>query len=164
MASENKCCHYWTMMMMIIQLVVMAWTVYTDWFSWKYRNVKINFSYTAQTLILSHCSILYLTLYCDSHALCASSCLHALAVMNAVSCLPTCFIMCIRDTCTLITFVRVGAAKYKVQMYVHSHCNILYIIIYCDSLTIYWLSCSMCFQLYPCTCSHAFCFLFGALH
>ena len=33
---------------------------------------------------------MYITLYCDSHALCASSCMHALAVMCAVSCLVLC--------------------------------------------------------------------------
>ena len=52
--------------------------------------VFLNFSYNAQTYVLSHCNIILLCKFCDSHALCASSCIHALACtyVSMLLCFP----------------------------------------------------------------------------
>ena len=56
--------------------------------------------------ILLHCNILYITLCCDSHALCAFSCLHALSLM-CVGCHELCIMI-------LISFLE--SAIYNVEI------------------------------------------------
>ena len=54
---------------------------------------------------------------------------------------PICSITLIRDTCALLKFLRVGVAEYNAQMYVLSHCNILYTTLHCDSHALCASSC-----------------------